>query len=80
VIVRGQVDATVADLVAMLHLLAPAGRVYLGHGVTLDGDDLPIGVDPGLRITRLPQDRAAEAAAAAAAAAAADMLGEPAPD
>ena len=80
VIVRGQVDATVADLVAMLHLLAPAGRVYLGHGVTLDGDDLPIGVDPGLRITRLPQDRAAETAAAAAAAASADMLGEPAPD
>ncbi len=54
VIVRGQVDATVADLVATLHVLAPAGRVYLGHGVTLDGDDLPIGVDPGLRITKLP--------------------------
>ncbi|MFN7146100.1 MAG: hypothetical protein ACK4YP_20175, partial [Myxococcota bacterium] len=54
VIVRGQVDATVGDLVALLHALAPADRVYLGHGVTLDGDDLPIGVDPGLRIAKLP--------------------------
>jgi hypothetical protein len=50
VILRGQLDATVADLVAVLHTLAPARRVYLGFGVTLDGDDLPIGVDPGLRI------------------------------
>ncbi len=50
VIVRGQVDATVADLVAVLGQLAAADTVYLGHGVTLDGETLPIGVDPGLRI------------------------------
>jgi hypothetical protein len=57
VIVRGQLDATVADLVAMLQMLPNAGRVYLGHGVTVEGDDLPIGVDPGLRVTRLPSER-----------------------
>lgn len=69
VILRGQIDATVGDLVAMLPLLGGAEKVYLGHGVTLEGDDLPIGVDPGLRITKLPQERVAEAAAAEPAAA-----------
>jgi hypothetical protein len=61
VIVRGQLDATMADLVVTLARLSKASRVYLGHGVTTDGDDLPIGVDPGLRITKLPQERAAQA-------------------
>ncbi|MDP2307897.1 MAG: hypothetical protein Q8P18_17865 [Pseudomonadota bacterium] len=52
VVLRGQLDATVGDLVVMLQALAPAARVYLGWGVTLDGGNLPIGVDPGLRIRK----------------------------
>ncbi|MDP2312018.1 MAG: hypothetical protein Q8P41_03870 [Pseudomonadota bacterium] len=52
VVLRGQIDATVGDLVAVLHALAPAARVYLGWGVTLEGGNLPIGVDPGLRIQK----------------------------
>lgn len=67
VILRAQTDATVGDLVAALPILAPAARVYLGFGITPDGDDLPIGVDPGLRISKLPQEVAAEAATAEAA-------------
>lgn len=63
VIVRGQLDATMADLVVTLGRLSKASTVYLGHGVTVDGDDLPIGVDPGLRISKLPQERAAPAPA-----------------
>lgn len=57
VILRGQVDATMADLVAVLRVLAPAASVYLGWGVTLDGDNLPIGVDPGLRIRKSAFER-----------------------
>lgn len=67
VIVRGQLDATVGDLVGLLPVIGGADRVWLGHGVTVEGDDLPIGVDPGLRITKLPQERAAEAAVEAGA-------------
>jgi hypothetical protein len=52
VVLRGQLDATVGDLVAVLHVLAAAERVYLGWGVTVEGEDLPIGVDPGLRIRK----------------------------
>ncbi len=52
VVVRGQVDATVGDLVAVLHALATAERVYLGWGVTLEGGNLPVGIDPGLRIRK----------------------------
>ena len=62
VILRAQTDATIADLVAALPILASASRVYLGFGITPEGDDLPIGVDPGLRISKLPQEIAAEAA------------------
>lgn len=54
VIVRAQVDARVADVVALLGRLADAGPVYLGWGVTLDGDDLPVGVNPGIRIRLRP--------------------------
>jgi hypothetical protein len=54
VIVRAQVDARMADLVALLGRLGDAGPVYLGWGVTLDGDDLPIGVNPGIRIHAPP--------------------------
>lgn len=50
VIVRAQVDATMADFAAVLRAVRSAGRVYLGWGVDLDGDDLPIGVNPGLRV------------------------------
>lgn len=48
VLVRAQVDATVADFVALLDQARGARRVYLAWGVTLDGDSLPIGVNPGL--------------------------------
>lgn len=50
VVVRGQADATVADLVALLHAAATARRVFLGFGVDLEGDAIPVGVDPELRI------------------------------
>lgn len=66
VVLRGQLDATVGDLVAVLHALEPAARVYLGWGVTVEGENLPIGVDPGLRIRKsafLPLEGAAMEAA-----------------
>ncbi len=50
VIVRAQVDATMSDFAAVLRTLRSAGRIYLGWGVDLDGDDLPVGVNPGLRV------------------------------
>jgi len=50
VVVRAQVDATAGDLLALLARLGDAGSVYLGWGVTLDGDSLPIGVNPGVRV------------------------------
>lgn len=50
VVMRVQLDATVADVVVVLRSLSAARRVYLGWGVGLDGDDIPIGVDPTVRI------------------------------
>jgi len=50
VILRAQVDATVEDFAAVLRAVRGAARVYLGWGVDMDGDDLPIGVNPGLRV------------------------------
>ncbi len=50
VILRAQVDATMADFAAVLRLARNASRVYLGWGVSLDGADLPIGINPGLRV------------------------------
>ncbi len=50
VVLRLQVDATVADLVATLQVVEGARAVYLGWGVTLEGDDLAVGVEPGLRV------------------------------
>ncbi|MSP55075.1 MAG: hypothetical protein EXR69_05655 [Myxococcales bacterium] len=50
VVVRAQVDATMADFAAILRFSRNAGRVYLGWGVSLDGEDLPIGINPGLRV------------------------------
>lgn len=49
VVLRAQVDATADDWVAALRELADAGPVYLGWGVQLDGEDLPVGVRPGLQ-------------------------------
>ncbi len=54
VLLRAQVDARVSDLVGVLARLHDAGPVYLGWGVTLDGDDLPVGVNPGIRIRNRP--------------------------
>lgn len=55
VVLRMQADAMVPDLLAMLTLLKSASAVYLGWGVTLEGDDIPVGVEPGLRvISELP--------------------------
>ncbi len=55
VVVRLQADATIADLVATLGRAERATAVYLGWGVTLEGDDIPVGVEPGLRVVeRLP--------------------------
>ena len=45
-----KVWTTMADFAAVLRAVRSAGRVYLGWGVDLDGDDLPIGVNPGLRV------------------------------
>ncbi|GDX83268.1 hypothetical protein LBMAG42_50790 [Deltaproteobacteria bacterium] len=50
VILRIQTDSTLADILAALDALSPAATVYLGWGVTTDGDDLAIGVEPGLRV------------------------------
>ncbi len=54
VVLRAQVDARVSDLAAALARLVDSGPVYLGWGVTLDGDDLPVGVNPGIRIRSRP--------------------------
>ena len=48
VVLRMQVDCTFTDILAALTVLMPAATVYLG--VTLEGDDLAIGVEPGLRV------------------------------
>ena len=50
VILRIQTDSTLADILAALEVLSPAATVYLGWGVTTEGDDLAIGVEPGLRV------------------------------
>jgi hypothetical protein len=52
VVLRGQLDATVKDLVGVLGALGEANNVYLGWGVTVEGANLPIGVDPGLRLQK----------------------------
>jgi len=55
VILRAQVDSTVPDLLAILGRLQGAASVYLGWGVTIEGDALAIGVEPGLRVVeRVP--------------------------
>lgn len=51
VLLRAQVDATVADLVATLGRLTRAKKVYFAWGVTLDGDIVPVGVNPGLSVS-----------------------------
>lgn len=62
VLVRAQLDATVDDLVALLRRLADAGPVFLGWGVQVDGEDLPVGVNPGLRaVPPSPNGQAADA-------------------
>lgn len=50
VVLRLQMDCTVDDLIAGLRALRGAASVYLGWGVTTEGDDLTIGVEPGLRV------------------------------
>jgi hypothetical protein len=50
VIVRAQGDALVSDLVATITAVRTAHRIYLGWGVDVDGEDIPVGVNPGLRI------------------------------
>ena len=50
VILRAQLDATVTDLAKALGALREASRIYLGWGVSTDGTDLPIGVNPRLRV------------------------------
>jgi hypothetical protein len=55
IVLRVQVDSTVPDLLAMLTKLRGAATVYLGWGVTVEGDALAIGVEPGLRVVeRVP--------------------------
>ena len=46
ILLRAQVDATVADLHALLARHRSDQPVYLGYGVQLDGSDLPVGVEP----------------------------------
>jgi hypothetical protein len=50
VVLRAQLDATVTDFANALEALSGASRIYLGWGVSIDGTDLPIGVNPGLRV------------------------------
>ena len=65
VVLRAQADCTTRDLLAMLAALQPAASVYLGWGVTVEGDALAIGVEPGLRVVeRLPVPAPAVPAAA----------------
>ena len=45
-LLRAQVDATVADLYALLAKAPPDLPIYLGYGVQLDGSALPVGVEP----------------------------------
>lgn len=52
VVLRAQADATAADLAAALGALAKARSVFLGYGVDMDGEDIPVGVDPELRIVQ----------------------------
>lgn len=68
IILRAQVDATLPDLLSLLARLRSAAGVYLGWGVTAEGDALAIGVEPGLRVVeRLPVPPPAEATPAATA-------------
>jgi hypothetical protein len=62
IVLRMQVDATVADLVVMLGALRSAAGVWIGWGVTLDGDDIAVGVEPGLRVVEKTQDAPADPA------------------
>jgi hypothetical protein len=65
VVLRLQVDATIADLVVALGAVRQATGVWLGWGVTLEGDDLAVGVEPGLRVVeKVPEAPAGEGAAA----------------
>lgn len=63
IVLRAQADATVDDWAAALRHLSDAGTVYLGWGVQLDGEDLPVGVNPRLRARPAPPN-GGEAAAA----------------
>ena len=45
-LLRAQVDATAADLYALLAKAPPDLPIYLGYGVQLDGSALPVGVSP----------------------------------
>ncbi len=60
VVLRIQVDCTWKDVLTGLAALRPAAQIYLGWGVTVEGDDLAIGVEPGLRVVeKLPTAPAA---------------------
>lgn len=50
VLLRMQGDALLSDLVVALRAVANARHVYLAWGVDLDGSDIPVGVNPRLRI------------------------------
>ena len=50
VVLRLQVDCSWKDVLAGLAAVSSASAVYLGWGVTVEGDDLAIGVEPGLRV------------------------------
>lgn len=55
VVLRMQVDCSWTDVLAGLEAVRSASHVYLGWGVTVEGDDLAIGVEPGLRVVeKLP--------------------------
>lgn len=69
VVLRLQVDCTWKDVLAGLAAVQRASHVYLGWGVTVEGDDLAIGVEPGLRVVEkvpTPPPPPADAPAAAA--------------
>lgn len=75
VIVRGQLDATVGDLHALLRRLGDAGTVYLGWGVRLDGTPFGVGIDPDLRIRTKAAASSLDSAAPATPPAPADLPG-----
>ncbi|MSQ00779.1 MAG: hypothetical protein EXR71_02675 [Myxococcales bacterium] len=82
VVLRLQVDCSWKDVLAGLEAVSSASAVYLGWGVTVDGDDLAIGVEPGLRVVeRMPVPAAPPALddpAAGASGAPAAVVPEPA--